>query len=136
LQFISVSVWSSDHVLPTVRQASGSRCASKMNIKCTLAWNEKCAFCGHCSSSVRRQFPSICCVGYDDDHFHAVGMGLRHYPSYWEIRICEEHTRTAGCVPTTHESNQYRRLVFKRQLHSCHVFCATHTQSATLNQLV
>jgi len=61
-------------------------------------------------------------------------MGLRHYPGYQEIRICEEHTRTTGCIPTTHERRSILPHVFKQHLHSCHFLCVTDTQSVAMDQ--
>jgi hypothetical protein len=116
------------------RQARGSRCASKMNIKCTLQGTKVCYFvatvAAACADSCHRSVLSDVMM----ITFHAVGMGLRHYPGYWEIRTCEEHTRTTDCIPTAHGQQSILPLVFKQHLHSCHVLRVTDTQSAAADQ--
>jgi len=124
LKFINVT---SDHLITCyhiVRQATCSRCASKMNIKCTLEGTEVCVFCGHLSCSVRRQFPSICFVGYDDDD----------QPSMQSAWVCDI-TRCTGRsehVKSTHET----LAVFRLHTNS-NQYCHSHsTASAQLSRFV
>ena len=102
---------------------------------CTSQGTEMCAFCGHLSCSLRRQFSSICFVGHDDDD----------QPSMQSAWVCgiTRGTGSSEHVKSTHEplavfrphtnSNQYCPSCPSS---SCTVvtFCASDTQSVAMDQ--
>jgi hypothetical protein len=88
-----------------------TKCASKTDIAFTLSGTKVCRSC-LATVHVCTVFPSICLLcGWVCSSFHAVGMGLRHYPGNREIRTCEEHKRTASSLPTAHEQQSIQAAV-------------------------